>query len=412
MNPAEEQGRRRGFFITAFGPRAQFVQQALQREADKADATLETLPASGKRPNLLERLTESLRNSDFVVVDLSPADLVGGNFNANVMFEYGRAVELEKPIFSICDEEVLGRLERLPFDISPIETIKYSLHPEGLLDIAKKFGDWLRGNERLRRYALAHNRLEELVKFRDDFISWKEPTMHLFGPVIDVVTDRLRTYADRINNVNERLEGYLPFDPLRRQDMIEAVFCATLNSMEASDDYDTVSTVEFWREIRGGSGTADTTTHFLTETGKALRRGVHTRRLFLVPGWDISNVRPYVPVLKQHEYLRAEYLGKYDLGYYIVHGEREYHELRHKLHVGVCRVKSKGVDFVLRPKYDGGRWGYGPERLTSLDYALGTTPADASKHDIDTLWDSGRQHGVQLLENWADVEEVLKPSHE
>lgn len=406
MKPFREQGRREGFFITAFGPRADFVHQALHEEALKARATLVKLDAAGSEPNLHQRLTDALRGADFITVDLSPADLSSsGSFNPNVMFEYGRAMELVKPIFSICDAAVLEK-NHLPFDIAQMFTVKYELHPGGLERIAKRFSEWLAEDEQLKRYALAHDRIENLVRLRDNFVSWEEPTMHLFGPVIDVVTGRLENYANGIDYVNGRMEGELPFAPLRRQDMIEAVFCATLKSMKSPDVYDTVSTVEFWREIQEGSGLTDATARLLAETKKSLARGVCTRRLFLVPSWDIGRAVPFTGLLKEHDDLRADYPDKYELAYYIVPNQKEYDMLRTNLHVGVCSMPSMGVDFVLKPRYESRAGGY-LERLAALDYRLGRTTAETFKHGIDTLWNSGGRHGARLLNKWDDVAKVL-----
>jgi hypothetical protein len=193
--------------------------------------------------DLLARLSQRLTSSDFVVVDLSPPDTTG-KFNPNVMFELGRALELKRPIYSICDSRVLQSPNALPFDIGTLQAITYVLSPEGLEKLAEHFGAWLKGSMHVRQ-ALSQKLFLDLLTLRDQFMSWDEPTLHRFGPVIDVVMRRLKQYATRISHANTSTAGTVSFEPLRRQDMIEAVFCSTLNGMKAPDEYDTVGTLEF-----------------------------------------------------------------------------------------------------------------------------------------------------------------------
>ncbi|MGA8807669.1 MAG: hypothetical protein WB973_07300 [Thermoanaerobaculia bacterium] len=404
---------RKGFFITAFGDRANFVHHALKEQAEKLGARLEKLDAAGGLPDtppkpdnrldLQARLSRMLRDSDFVVVDLSPPDLgSSGAFNPNVMFELGRALELKRPIYSICDARVLQK--GLPFDIAPLETITYDLRPDGLVKLAKSFASWLKDGQ-LSRHALAHKHILDLVELRDQFASWEESTLHRFGPVINVVIGRLKDYADLITRANKTKTGEVAFEPLRRQDMIEAVFCSTLSAMQETDEYDTVSTLEFWREIQGG-GARDNRNNIdslLNATKKALDRGVKNRRLFLVQGWNLHGAAPGEALIEGHESLRAKYPDKYTLGYYVVSKEN-YLSLRQRQHVGVCRVRSQGVDFVLQPSYSI-REGDGGERLIKLNYVLGTEAADKFAHGIETLWTSDTQG--KRFPSWAKVLEAF-----
>ncbi|HYC93603.1 MAG TPA: hypothetical protein VEO54_30645 [Thermoanaerobaculia bacterium] len=399
----------RGFFITAFGDRSSFVHHALNEQAqingatlDKLDASwsrLHDLPPSDNPLDLLARLSQMLTASDFVVVDLSPPD-GSGKFNPNVMFELGRALELKRPIYSICDHRVL-EARALPFDIAPLHAKTYELSPEGLQKLALDFGEWLKGRQH-KRQALSQKLFLDLVTLRDQLASWDESTLHRFGPVIDVVMRRLKEYAAIVSSANSNKQGHVAFAPLRRQDMIEAVFCSTLRAMQKPDEYDTVSTLEFWREIEGDRGAQHQSSfhNLLSATKTALENGVTNRRLFLVQGWNLDSAKANESLIEGHEALRKNFPDKYTLGYYVVTQPNTYLNLKRTLHVGVCRVPSQGVDFVLQPEYS--VRSDGSERLVALNYLLGTTEAQGFALAISNLWDSENLQG-ERFSNWADV---------
>lgn len=233
-----------------------------------------------------------------------------------------------------------------------------------------------------------------------------ESTLHRFGPIIDVLMDRLKVYASRIAPANKMKRGQIEvaFEPLRRQDMIKAVFCSTLSSMKASDRYDTVSTIEFWREIQGG-GSRDATDSLLAATEKALLEGVSIERLFLVRGWASAGPARGAPLINEHEALCKRF-SNYKLGYYVVFEEKDYLKLREKQHVGVCRIASQGADFVLQPSYSAKESGSG-EDLIALNYVLGKDSTDAFAQGIKSLWSSSGNQG-RILKSWAEVEAALQ----
>jgi hypothetical protein len=403
-----------GFFITAFTDRSQFVHHSLKEQALKLGATLETLggcetedaPLSVNQLDLHDTLSRKLKESAFVVVDLTPADLGTGAFNPNVMFELGRALEWNRPIYSICDNRVLDQKRHgaIPFDIASLKTNTYEFSPEGLKRLATSFASWL-DHGRFRRHSLAHKHILDLVELRDQFSSWDESTLHRFGPVINVVMGRLKEYADRIARANRNKTGKVAFEPLRRQDMIEEVFCSTLSVMVDGDAYDTVSTLEFWREIEGGTeaGTRNSIDSLLAATKSALDRGVVNRRLFLIQNRSAAAAAP-AALIQGHENLRARYSDIYTLGYYLASGPEEYTDLRNRYHVGVCRVRSQDEAFVLRPSYS--LRNDGSERLIALNYDLGKDAADRCAVGIDALWKSGSPTG-RLFSRWDDVSKAL-----
>jgi hypothetical protein len=401
-----------GFFITAFSDRSKFIHHALQEEARTRSVSLDKLDTvryddtkSSKADDpldLLAKLSRRLTESDFVVVDVSPPD-GSGTFNPNVMFELGRAQELRRPTFSICDARLLQSRGALPFDIAALAQVTYEFSPEGLRALALRFGQWLDGGI-LTRHALAQKHFRDLVRLREHFTSWKESTLHLFGPVIDVVMGRLNEYTGAIAKANDGATVTLAFRPLRRQDMIQAVFCATLDAMNETDEYDTVSTLEFWREIEGDGDTesAHNVDTLLKATQESLKRRVKNRRLFLVPGWDLASVRPSEALIEGHEALAAQYGDRYTLGYYVVDDPAEYKKLKERYHVGVCRIRSRHVDFVLQPSYTA-RKGDVSDRLIALNYVLGTAKADTMAQAIDRLWESKNSQGKKRASCWAEV---------
>lgn len=127
--------------------------------------------------NDVDRITETiiseLKNADLVIVDMT-------NHNPNVFYEFGFRHALNKPLIPIIKKDS----SNIPFDVSTLRTITYSLDARPLSEAKQKLKDTINA-----------------FNFSEDTHSDKTPTSNIELSLLNI-HDRLEEILIAINNRN------------------------------------------------------------------------------------------------------------------------------------------------------------------------------------------------------------------
>ncbi len=394
-----------GFFVTQYSDRSAFVGKALKTAAEHAGVRITRLDArvdeSGDQTgsdSLYRELSKAIYSCGFIVADITPSREGSRlSFNPNVMYEIGRAFEVGVPQLTVMEKPPEG-LE-LPFDIAQFNTKLYDFSPDGLSALQNIFQQWLQV-QKVFRYSAAQPRLRRVQQIYRDLHSFDGLHHSRFGPLLDVIFDRVEFYASAIRRAAKGAKGEFPFMPLSRSEMVDEIFSATLATLTEGDRYETLSTIEFWRHLREHRGRA--ISKFQKATSAALGRGVAIKRLMLVNP-NSRDLDACDRVARAHETLKKRFGTLYDLAFLVPRNEAEYYDLRAQFHLGIFQIdNSPGEAFVLVPEYDGEKG----ERLTNVAYVLQPQEVASTRAELEALW----SEPDQITSTWAAAKKLIKKS--
>jgi hypothetical protein len=125
------------YALMPFAPEFDIVYEILEREAQENGYLLTRADKKRDIGLITTGIVVDVINADIIFADIS-------GFNPNVMYELGFAHTLGKPTILLSQQ--LGKNEKLPFDISHMVTIPYTVD-------ADSTGEWVRNlREKLTRY--------------------------------------------------------------------------------------------------------------------------------------------------------------------------------------------------------------------------------------------------------------------
>lgn len=342
------------FFIAHFDQRSHFVFRAFENGIARAVSGLDRqirlqrvdlLPAE---PDLVSAIKGGLNSAVFAACDITPGgEEESPQWNPNVFYELGMAEQLGLPSFLVCDKDRKpGKNARLPFDIASRAVEFYEFTPDGLESLTDKFEKWLFKELNTERGRVsAYEQSQPFVRvargIKSDLYHWRGASAPSFRQLLARMVTPLKAEAAKMTNfLHESSSASYRFEPPRRADAVEQLFIAMIDSLEPGDEYLTLSTIPFWRSFR------DDGEAYREACRKAAERGVHIRRLLMIPDecTEIENrlVRAHVRVHQQVE--------SYELRILSVPRPQS---LRPYGHVGVCHRKSLRVTTAFEPDYDG-----------------------------------------------------------
>jgi hypothetical protein len=94
------------FLIIPFSPEFEDIYQAVRQAVDEANHTLIRADELSGTGHITSQIRDTIKTADIIIADVT-------NANPNVMYEFGFAQSLEKPVITICQKG-----EPIPFDLN------------------------------------------------------------------------------------------------------------------------------------------------------------------------------------------------------------------------------------------------------------------------------------------------------